>query len=429
MATSFLDRFSYAESSNLIGQGGWTSLSSGPITVTQHGLSVPANSAAWVMQTGTILEGDEVEAVIALAITGPAGDSSVAVSFGAAASPMTPGFAARARHSGGVWTLHRTPSPTGSVAPVEWSTGTQVSPMVDAGSSVGVVQELRVRWNLTIGGVRLRAWWNDDIESRPVLDFEYLVGFTANQSASQGFLALFIERGTTDECRVLGVEATVRAERQSESVASSSMFASVAEIVQRAMESFEGRRELPSFPIDRMTSLVADAQQHILQRCGNVAWWLLRTEQLSLTLAWNGSCVLPKRMRNIQQIASTRYRVPIVFTQTGTQPNGSLVVQMSGQGPGTYDVTYMEDVAVVNANSRVSVPREIDRWLVAEVCARMARSHAGNDEFIKRKAIADEEAATCLTWAQQRSHHARTTVMPAYVSRSRTRSPIYGDPL
>ena len=427
---TFREQFDTADDGSINGYNGWAGRSVQPIALLAQSAFTDAGSLpAYARQEGSWLVGDEVSLdvrVVAAGTSGTKGATFAIGSGGSATETATIGFGVRIVETSGVWNLARVADPRALLTDASWIVVATVFPEQLAGVATDVVQACRIRWRETLSGIRVTAWWGTAPESEPAFDHTYSASWPTGLPAGRGYLLLGLDNGgTSDGIRCLGLEAsTVRPEQDRRPI--SADYATVEEITGRALRKFEGHRESPSFPAERLLQLLQEAQDAVLTAIGNVAWFNRRVTDVVLVADENGRVTMPHGIADVIAIEPRGCGGHIAWRTVGITEDGRVLVRLENLGGADATVTYLPRRERLTANGNVAVHRDIDRALVDQLVVGMAESHASADDFQKRMATAAKSMGEAITLCQQRAQSTHAAIVPVWSRGGRRNRPYRG---
>jgi hypothetical protein len=428
-ALTFREQFDTADRGDITGYNGWVGRTAEPLGIVAQAATTPAGSApAYARQETSWLSADDVESDVRVVIDGTAGTKGITIAIGSGGADnaaATIGFGVRIVETNGVWNIARVTDPRALLAASTWVVVATVFPAQDAGVATGVVQACRVRWRETLSGIRVTAWWGTAPESEPAFDHTYQASWPSGLTATRGFLLLGCDNGGGNEMRCLGleVEAARPAQDRTPQLA---QFASVDEIIGRALRKFEGRRESPSFPADRLLQLLQEAQDAVLTLLGNFAWFNRRVADMVLVADENGRVTMPHGVDDVLVIEPRGCGGHIAWRTLGHTEDGRVLVRLENLGGVDATVTYAPRRERLTANGNVAVHRDIDRALVDQLVVGMAESHSSAEDYQKRMATAAKSMGDALTRCQQRAQSAHAAMVPVWSRGGRRNRPYRG---
>lgn len=427
---TFREQFDTADRGDITGYNGWVGRTAESLPVFAQAAATPSGaSPAYARQEGSWLVADEVEADLRVLVDGINGTKGVTLAIGSGGADnasATIGFGVRIVETNGVWNLARVDDPRALLAAATWVVVATVFPAQDAGVAVGVVQACRVRWRETVAGIRVTAWWGTAPESEPAFDHTYQATWPTGVQASRGYMLLGCDNGgSTDEMRCLGLELSA-ARPADDRQTQLAEFASVDEIIGRALRKFEGRRESPSFPADRLLQLLQEAQDAVLTAIGNVAWFNRRLADVVLVADDNGRVTMPHGFADVLAIEPRGRGGHIAWRTVGHTEDGRVLVRLESLGGADATVTYTPRRERLSANGNVAVHRDIDRALVDQLVLAMAESHASAEDYQKRMATAAKSMGEAITLCQQRAQSTHAAIVPVWSRGGRRNRPYRG---
>ena len=122
------------------------------------------------------------------------------------------------------------------------------------------------------------------------------------------------------------------------------------------------------------------ALDHILNKIGDLAYWLRQREEIEVTSSstTNGVITMPKYVKRILRIESVSDPTyPLRFEMVGHADGGALQILMLERqtGTGTFTFQYIQATEPLTADNQiVPLPKLALEWFITEACRRVARS-------------------------------------------------------
>lgn len=422
------EAFRTGDAVTVSGYGGWMNRGAIDVGILANSAYLIATGLGYARQESSWIDAEEYEVRASLVITGSTGTKSLTVLAGSGVdgAGATCGFGVRLHEAAGVWMVARVVSPQAAVAALSTVDVVQILPITEAGSSVGIVQELRVRFSSVMGGVRVRAWINEDSFEATVVDYTYQVDPPTGATAPRGYVAFALARSGADEMRCLGFAAdTVLASAQRDDAPVSDR-STVREISEAALLTWNGNVVHPSFGEERMLTLVQKAQDELLTRLGNHAFFQRRTEVITIATDGAGVATLPYRIGRVIDMRNMYTNNPVYWEAIATDVSGALVIRTHhNYGGGQERITYTPRRTLLSMRDRVAVPKECNEALEALVVRRMVPGTGDITDYEMRASEADTAVKSALDWCAQQTEQERRVLRPV-TRMARHRGPFAG---
>lgn len=123
------------------------------------------------------------------------------------------------------------------------------------------------------------------------------------------------------------------------------------------------------------------ALDHIVNKMGDLCYWLRKREEIEVTSDTGGVITMDKKVKRILVIEDPNDATyPLQFEMIGQADGGKLQIVMKERGDipsttGTFTFQYIEATLPLSADSQyVPLPKEMLEWFLTETCRRVARS-------------------------------------------------------
>ncbi len=140
-----------------------------------------------------------------------------------------------------------------------------------------------------------------------------------------------------------------------------------------------------------LNEYINDAVQHILNQVGDMAWWLRRIEEITLTSSPNTVIELPSTVRRLLRIEQqSNPGFALKFRMQGFSSEGKMRIILEELFTGTFDMHVIDPPERLSEDTeRIPIPPEHQEAVVVETCRRLAQG--GGNRALEVSLAADAE--------------------------------------
>jgi hypothetical protein len=167
---------------------------------------------------------------------------------------------------------------------------------------------------------------------------------------------------------------------------------SVGDVLDRISTYYERNRVVTDAEHTALLQHANAAMFHVINRVGDMAWWLRRRHNIALTGGVVSASSLPRTVTRVMRVENSNAPgYPLHFNLIGSAEQGRLQILLKDCLSGTYVVEFLtQPKDLTKDDELVPLPYNLIEWMVVEGAKRLARS-SGNVEMLQSLVIEAQE--------------------------------------
>lgn len=247
--------------------------------------------------------------------------------------------------------------------------------LLNEAGALSTPQLLRLVVVTTDSGMRATVYLNTWDDDRPVLTANIGTDFVPPTVSTTDFGSWWFGFGTSASAESLAVAMIIGSDYDVDEVTEEQDLSdnqpTYAELEQRVRSRYEGGIST-NISQQRILDALRDEVEYLINRCGDVAWFLIREEAITLTVTARGLMTLPAKMRRALEIVTANgERIPFKFNRLTTA--GATVIEIPSLTTGAHTIRYvMRHKQLVEPGDLCPIPREHAELVMAGAIKRLA---------------------------------------------------------